>query len=104
VDCASPTLPRQKRFYETLTPFTGFEVEVDKPTQASFRGAGAGFTAVAGLSTEHAHIAFPAHDDATVDAFHRAATGAGYRDNRAPGERPAYHAGYYSAYVLDPDS
>jgi catechol 2,3-dioxygenase-like lactoylglutathione lyase family enzyme len=27
---------------------------------------------------------------------------AGYRDNGQPGER-AYHPGYYSAYVLDPD-
>jgi catechol 2,3-dioxygenase-like lactoylglutathione lyase family enzyme len=92
-----------KRFYDTLTPSTGFEVEVDKPAQASFRGPGAGFTVVAGPPTEHAHIAFPARDDATVDAFHRAATRAGYRDNGAPGERPAYHAGYYGAYVLDPD-
>jgi hypothetical protein len=25
------------------------------------------------------------------------------RDNRAPGERPEYHAGYYGAHVLDPD-
>jgi catechol 2,3-dioxygenase-like lactoylglutathione lyase family enzyme len=42
-------------------------------------------------------------DDATVQAFHAAATGAGYRDNGAPGERPPYHPGYYSAFVLDPD-
>ena len=45
----------------------------------------------------------PAAENATVDAFHRAATGAGYRDNGAPGERPVYHAGYYGAFVLDPD-
>jgi catechol 2,3-dioxygenase-like lactoylglutathione lyase family enzyme len=38
-----------------------------------------------------------------VDAFHRAATDAGYRDNGRPGERPIYHSGYYAAYVLDPD-
>ena len=48
-------------------------------------------------------MAFPAPDDATVDAFHRAATEAGYRDNGAPGERPQYPPGYYGAYVLDPD-
>ena len=30
------------------------------------------------------------------------AVGAGYRDNGGPGERP-YHAGYYGAFVLDPD-
>jgi catechol 2,3-dioxygenase-like lactoylglutathione lyase family enzyme len=27
----------------------------------------------------------------------------GYRDHGEPGERPQYHPGYYSAYVLDPD-
>ena len=42
-------------------------------------------------------------DDATVDAFHREAVEAGYRDNGAPGERPVYHPGHYGAFVLDPD-
>ena len=58
---------------------------------------------MAGAPTENVHMAFPASDDATVDAFHRAAVAAGYRDNGAPGERPRYHPGYYGAYVLDPD-
>jgi catechol 2,3-dioxygenase-like lactoylglutathione lyase family enzyme len=58
---------------------------------------------LAGTPTEHVHMAFAATDDATVDAFHRAGTQAGYRDNGPPGERPVYHPGYYSAYVLDPD-
>jgi predicted lactoylglutathione lyase len=49
------------------------------------------------------HLALPASDNATVDAFHRTATEAGYRDNGAPGERPRYHPGYYGASVLDPD-
>ena len=35
--------------------------------------------------------------------FHGDAIAAGYRSNGEPGERPRYHAGYYSAYVLDPD-
>ena len=38
-----------------------------------------------------------------VDAFHRAALAAGGRENGAPGLRPRYHAGYYGAFVLDPD-
>ncbi len=41
--------------------------------------------------------------DEAVDAFHRAAIDAGYTDNGAPGERSAYHPGYYGAFVLDPD-
>ena len=48
-------------------------------------------------------MAFPAPDDTTVDAFHRAGTGVGYRDNGPPGERPVYHDGYYAAFVLDRD-
>lgn len=49
------------------------------------------------------HVAFAAPDTATVDAFHKAALAAGGRDNGAPGLRPHYHAGYYGAFVLDPD-
>jgi predicted lactoylglutathione lyase len=48
-------------------------------------------------------VAFLAPDRTTVDAFHRAAIEAGGTDNGAPGLRPQYHAGYYAAYVLDPD-
>ena len=40
---------------------------------------------------------------AQVDAFHKAAIAAGGKDNGPPGPRPEYHAGYYSAFVLDPD-
>jgi catechol 2,3-dioxygenase-like lactoylglutathione lyase family enzyme len=53
--------------------------------------------------TEHVHLAFPATEDATVRAFHAAALAAGYEDHGGPGERPAYHPGYYGAFVLDPD-
>ena len=49
------------------------------------------------------HIAFLAHDPATVDAFHAAALEAGGTDNGAPGRRPEYHERYYAAYVIDPD-
>ena len=92
-----------KRFYETVAPYTGFELRVETPSRASFRGERAGFSVVAGRPTENAHIAFPARDDGTVEAFHRAATEAGYRDNGPPGERRVYDPGYYGAYVLDPD-
>jgi catechol 2,3-dioxygenase-like lactoylglutathione lyase family enzyme len=53
--------------------------------------------------TERVHLAFPAREDAAVRAFHAAALAAGYEDHGAPGERPAYHPGYYGAFVLDPD-
>ncbi len=53
--------------------------------------------------TRDLHVAFAAGRRSEVDAFHRAAVEAGYRDNGEPGERPQYHPGYYAAYVLDPD-
>ena len=53
--------------------------------------------------TENLHMAFPAGENQVVDDFHQAALDAGYRGNGEPGERPEYHAGYYGAFVLDPD-
>jgi len=49
------------------------------------------------------HVAFRADSRAQVDAFYKAATAAGGRDNGPPGLRPHYHANYYGAFVLDPD-
>lgn len=49
------------------------------------------------------HVAFGARSAEAVKAFHRAALQAGGRDNGAPGPRPQYSAGYFGAYVLDPD-
>ncbi len=92
-----------KRFYETVAPHAGFRLETDTPERAQFAGESGSFSVVAGTATERVHMAFTATENATVDAFHRAATEAGYRDNGAPGERPEYHAGYYAAFVLDPD-
>jgi catechol 2,3-dioxygenase-like lactoylglutathione lyase family enzyme len=92
-----------RRFYETVAPFTGFALRRDRGDRAQFAGRGASFSVVAGPPTQNVHIAFAAGDDGTVDAFHRTATEAGYRDDGPPGERPVYHPGYYGAYVLDPD-
>jgi catechol 2,3-dioxygenase-like lactoylglutathione lyase family enzyme len=49
------------------------------------------------------HFCFAAPTRASVDAFHAAALGAGGRDNGAPGLRPEYDAGYYAAFVIDPE-
>ena len=49
------------------------------------------------------HVAFVAADRSVVDAFHKAALGAGGRDNGAPGLRKEYHPNYYGAFVYDPD-
>jgi catechol 2,3-dioxygenase-like lactoylglutathione lyase family enzyme len=96
-------VPAAAAFYALIAPYTGFELRGDEPEHAHFAGRGGSFSLVAGTPTEHVHMAFPAAENATVDAFHRAATEAGYRDNGPPGDRPRYHPGYYGAYVLDPD-
>ena len=56
-----------------------------------------------GEPTATVHVAFCAHDQGTVDAFHAAALEAGGKDNGEPGRRPRYHERYYAAYVVDPD-
>jgi catechol 2,3-dioxygenase-like lactoylglutathione lyase family enzyme len=51
------------------------------------------------------HTAFVARSRAAVDAFHAAALSAHGTDNGPPGLRTdqGYPAGYYAAFVLDPD-
>lgn len=49
------------------------------------------------------HVAFTARSQEAVKAFHRAALDAGGKDNGAPGPRPQYSAGYFGAFVRDPD-
>ena len=97
-------LAASKRFYETIAQHAGFRVATASAERAPFRGiSGGSFSVLPGEPTEHVHMAFGVTSNESVEAFHRAATGAGYTDNGAPGERPVYHDGYYSAYVLDPD-
>jgi catechol 2,3-dioxygenase-like lactoylglutathione lyase family enzyme len=96
-------LSAAKRFYELVAPHAGFRLRTDTPERAQFAGESGSFSLVVGAPTEHVHLALAAPDDETVASFHRALTGAGYADNGGPGERRVYHAGYYAAYVLDPD-
>jgi len=89
-----------KRFYEA----TGHEIGSDEPDRVQIVTDNASISYVTGEPlTEHVHIAFGAGTNEAVGAFHRAAIEAGYTDNGGPGERAEYHAGYYGAFVLDPD-
>jgi catechol 2,3-dioxygenase-like lactoylglutathione lyase family enzyme len=93
-----------KRFYELVASFAGLRLGTDDRERAQFRGANGTFSLVAGAEpTENLHLAFSAPDNATVERFHDALTGAGYETGGAPGERAAYHPGYFGAFVLDPD-
>jgi catechol 2,3-dioxygenase-like lactoylglutathione lyase family enzyme len=98
-------LAATKSFYESVTPLLSLRVAHARLERFHVAGGGRLFGLVhdGRAPTEQLHLAFPARDNATVDEFHRIAVAAGYRDNGAPGERAVYHAGYYGAFVLDPD-
>jgi catechol 2,3-dioxygenase-like lactoylglutathione lyase family enzyme len=98
-------LSATRRFYETIAPIVGIRIAGERPERFHIAGENRSSAFVHdGLPvTENVHLAFPVPDNATVNEFHRAALAAGYRDNGPPGERPVYHAGYYGAFVLDPD-
>ncbi|MGN6871275.1 MAG: VOC family protein [Solirubrobacteraceae bacterium] len=86
-----------------IAPHAGLSRDPDVTDRAQFRGDTGSFSLLPGDPTEHLHMAFPTRDDGDVRRFHEAATNAGYRSNGEPGERARYHAGYYAAFVLDPD-
>jgi catechol 2,3-dioxygenase-like lactoylglutathione lyase family enzyme len=91
-------------FYSTIGAAAGLTIRRQAADRAAFGvGASDGFLSlIVGDPTQNLHIAFSGDDD-EVRRFHEDATAAGYRSNGEPGERPRYHAGYYSAFVLDPD-
>ena len=93
-----------QEFYELIAPYSGFALARRVPDRAQFKGSASTFSLIRDdrPPTRNLHVAFAAGSNDTVDAFHEAATAAGYRDNGGPGERPQYHAGYYGAFVLDP--
>jgi catechol 2,3-dioxygenase-like lactoylglutathione lyase family enzyme len=92
------------RFYAAVMPHAGYVRGHEEHGFQQFRGNPRSFSVVHDTPvTERLHMAFPAPDNAAVDAFHRDLVAAGYRDNGAPGERAIYHPGYYGAFVLDPD-
>ncbi|HYZ75842.1 MAG TPA: VOC family protein [Gaiellaceae bacterium] len=53
--------------------------------------------------TRRLHVGFVGPSREHVDRFWHTLTGAGYRDDGAPGPRPQYREDYYGAFVSDPD-
>jgi catechol 2,3-dioxygenase-like lactoylglutathione lyase family enzyme len=103
---------RSKAFYARALAPLGIGVMMEVTPEETGGDAHAGFGSdrkpyfwigTGRALTGRLHVAFTAVDRAAVDAFHRAAIGAGGTDNGAPGLRPHYHPNYYGAFVLDPD-
>ena len=106
VDLMVRDLAASRRFYVAALAPLGFGVLNEDDTSVSFGADGNddfGINRSDDESTTRAHVAFAAPDRAAVDAFFRAALGAGGHDKSAPSLRPAYHPTYYAAYVWDPD-
>lgn len=93
-------LTASKRFYRAVFAALGWPDLVQEGPD--FFYADELFVDAADDYVTRVHLAFQAPDRATVQAFYRAALGAGGQDNGPPGER-TYHPGYYAAFVLDPD-
>jgi catechol 2,3-dioxygenase-like lactoylglutathione lyase family enzyme len=98
-------LQASRRFYTTIAPHAGLRLTRDDADRVQLSGADYSVSLVRDQRplTAHVHLAFTAHEDATVQAFHATALAAGYEDHGAPGERAVYHPGYFGAFVLDPD-
>jgi catechol 2,3-dioxygenase-like lactoylglutathione lyase family enzyme len=97
------------RFYEPVLATLGYAKLIARPTNVGFGKQYPDFwlnerrnlTPIAPDSG--VHICLRASSAAVVDAFHAAAIAAGGSSDGAPGPRPEYTAGYYAAFVRDPD-
>lgn len=94
---------RSLKFYAAALEPLGYRVDSEDGESAGLGKTGAPQLWLGKGKHSHTHLALVAHSRKAVDAFHHAALHAGGKDNGAPGLRPQYHAGYYAAYVLDPD-
>jgi catechol 2,3-dioxygenase-like lactoylglutathione lyase family enzyme len=101
VSIAVRDLGASGRFYETVLTALGHGKLVARSGTIGFGNERRAMTPVDADSGTH--ICFRARDAATVDAFHAAVLQAGGRSDGAPGLRPEYTAGYYAAFVRDPE-
>jgi catechol 2,3-dioxygenase-like lactoylglutathione lyase family enzyme len=99
VDLHASNYEESVRFYETVL----------EPLRIPKLSEGEGTTSFPNLDivdhqppTQNLHVCFYAQSRDEVEAFHRAGVEAGFRSNGPPGFRE-YDAGYYAAFLLDPD-
>jgi catechol 2,3-dioxygenase-like lactoylglutathione lyase family enzyme len=103
---------RSKEFYQATLAAIGYELLAIFPASVTGRTDVAGFgedgkpdfwISRGEPNQPPVHVAFRVATREMVRAFHEAALSAGGRDNGPPGPRTHYGAGYYAAFVLDPD-
>ena len=102
-------LDRAARFYEAALAALGLSRLVTRPGTIGFGKTYPEFwinfrATMSKVPPESGtHICLRARTTAEVDAFHRAALGAGGVSDGPPGLRPHDRVKYYAAFVLDPD-
>ncbi|MBI2024192.1 VOC family protein [Candidatus Giovannonibacteria bacterium] len=96
-----------KEFYSKALAPLGYKLTKDFPQwKAAGFVSGEGntdFWLHADGAKQPTHIAFTATSEEMAKEFYDAAIKAGGKDNGAPGYRTEYGAGYYAAFVYDPD-
>src|SRR3954463_5337187 len=97
------SIKEARRFYQAALGAIGMKINLD--FDSAF-GMGSRTEKIFWLARDRrasgdGHYAFRVEHREEVDAFHRAALGAGGADNGPPGPRPDYGRNYYAAFVKD---
>ncbi len=94
------------RFYDAVLGALGWRRQLDNESEIAWGIVRPVFFAVAADATADrfgGHFCFAANGLSGVKAAWEGGAANGGTDDGAPGPRPEYGAGYYSAYLLDPD-
>jgi catechol 2,3-dioxygenase-like lactoylglutathione lyase family enzyme len=102
-------IPASKRFYDAALQPLGYKCLSDSSASLGYGAkapalwVNAAERPVSADTRSGLHFCFCAPNRKSVDAFHAAGLAAGGRDNGPPGLRADYGAGYYAAFLIDPD-
>ncbi|GGC92344.1 VOC family protein [Enterococcus wangshanyuanii] len=102
-------IEKSKQFYKEVLATLGNEIKLDFGKSVSFgekditNGDPGGSFWLSEGEPRFFHIAFSAASKEEVNKFYEVALEAGGTDNGKPGDRPDYGAGYYAAFIIDPD-
>jgi catechol 2,3-dioxygenase-like lactoylglutathione lyase family enzyme len=109
VSIAVRDLDNAGRFYQAVLGAIGYQTLVVRPHTIGFGKTYPEFwinrrANMAPIADDSgAHVGLRVRMPALVDAFHAAALGNGGLCDGAPALRPEFGAGYYAAFIRDPD-
>lgn len=109
ISVGARNIAASKRFYDAALQPLGYQCLSDSPESLGYGAKAPVFwlsateSPVAAVARSGLHFCFSAPSRKAVDGFHAAGLVSGGRDNGRPGLRSDYGAGYYAAYLIDPD-